>query len=113
MKHTGLLVLMFVFAALGIAQPVEKDTVHATYVLGPDDQIKVNASDIEEISGAVPIRIDMTGTIKLPMVGRIQAAGLTAEHLEVAIAAKLKKYMQNPEVVVSVADFRSQPDSRR
>jgi polysaccharide biosynthesis/export protein len=82
----------------------------STYMLGPDDQITLYVSDAEEISGK-PMRIDMRGDINLPMAGRIHAAGLTAEQLEVAIENRLKRFFQDPEVVVSITEFRSQPIS--
>jgi polysaccharide biosynthesis/export protein len=82
----------------------------STYMLGPDDQITLYVSDAEEISGK-PMRIDMRGDINLPMAGRIHAAGFTAEHLETAIENRLKRFFQDPEVVVSITEFRSQPIS--
>lgn len=82
----------------------------STYMLGPDDQITLYVSDAEEISGK-PMRIDMRGDINLPMAGRIHAAGLTAEQLEVAIQSRLRRFFKDPDVVVSITEFRSQPIS--
>jgi len=48
------------------------------YVLGPDDQIKIWALGVEEISDK-PMRIDPGGFIDLPVIGRIHAGGLTVE----------------------------------
>lgn len=87
----------------------EKD-VRNSYKLGPDDQISIRVPDAEEISDK-PVRLDTAGYIHLPMVGRLQAAGLTAEQLEHALAERLKVYMVEPEVSVSVIEFRSQPVS--
>ena len=58
-----------------------------------------------------PIRIDTDGYIKLPMVGRVQASGLTPEQLEVEIIKRLKVYLEEPDVAVSVSEFHSQPVS--
>ena len=99
--------------ALGTAAPAwapDQARTLAAYVLGPDDQIAVRAPDAEEI-GDKPIRIDMGGYIRLPLVGRIKASGLTVEQLESEIAARLKVYIREPEVSVSVTEFRSQPVS--
>jgi polysaccharide export outer membrane protein len=82
----------------------------AGYVLGPDDVIAVEAVEADEISGK-PVRIDRSGFIRLPMAGRVQASGLTVEQLENAIAGRLKVYIKEPEVAVSVVEFRSQPVS--
>src|SRR4051794_12615846 len=53
----------------------------SAYVLGPDDQIAIQALEAEEISNK-PVRIDADGFINLPLVGRLHAAGLTAGQLE-------------------------------
>jgi polysaccharide biosynthesis/export protein len=81
-----------------------------TYILGPDDQISVRAPDVEEITDK-PVRIDMSGYLRLPMVGRIKAAGLTAEQLGAEIATRLKDFIKEPDVSVSILEYRSQPVS--
>ena len=80
------------------------------YVLGPDDQIAVWAPDCGDISGK-PISIDLEGYITLPLVGRVKASGLTPHKLEAEIVSRLRRYVLNPQVVVAVAEFRSQPVS--
>lgn len=92
------------------AKPDSSDQLRSTYVLGPEDQIAIRTLEAEEISDK-PIRIDMSGNIRLPMVGRIHAAGLTLEQLEAQISARLKTYINEPEVSVSIVEFRSQPIS--
>ncbi|MBV9404989.1 MAG: polysaccharide export protein [Acidobacteriaceae bacterium] len=80
------------------------------YILGPQDQITLYVADAEEMNDK-PIRIDMRGDLSLPMAGRVHAAGLTIEQLESEIENRLKKYLTDPDVVVSVTEFRSQPVS--
>src|SRR5207342_275340 len=58
-----------------------------------------------------PILIGTDGYIRMPMVDRLRAGGLTVNQLETQIAARLKPYIQNPQVSVSVVEFRSQPVS--
>jgi len=82
----------------------------ASYLLGADDQISIHALDAEELNDK-PMRIEMSGYIRLPLAGRILAAGLTVEQLENEIAARLRKYIKDPEVSVSVLEFHSQPIS--
>ena len=79
----------------------------ASYVLGPDDEILVRAVDVPEISDK-PQRIDPSGDIRLPSVGKIHAAGLTPEELEAAIRDRLKTYLKEPDVTVIVVEARSQ-----
>ncbi|MGC9970669.1 MAG: polysaccharide biosynthesis/export family protein [Bryobacteraceae bacterium] len=92
------------------AKPDPSEQLRSTYVLGPEDQIAIRALEAEEISDK-PIRIDMSGNIRLPMVGRIHAAGLTLEQFEAQVSARLKTYINDPEVSVSIVEFRSQPIS--
>jgi polysaccharide export outer membrane protein len=81
-----------------------------TYVLGTDDQILIRALHADEISEK-PVRIGVDGTINLPMIGKVQAGGLTISQLEDALTEKLKFYVVNPQVTVSVTEMRSQPVS--
>jgi polysaccharide export outer membrane protein len=79
-------------------------------VLGPDDQIVIHAFKAEEISEK-PFQIGADGMISLPMVGTIQAAGMSVRELETQIASRLTDYVQHPSVSISVAEYRSQPVS--
>ncbi|MCX6619756.1 MAG: polysaccharide export protein [Acidobacteria bacterium] len=85
------------------------------YTLGVDDQVVVRVLDMEEISGKddkpLPVRIDMRGNIHIPVVGRLHAAGLTVEQLEAEIARRLQPVLNDPQVTVTLAEFRSQPVS--
>ncbi len=83
----------------------------STYALGADDQIVITALDLDEVSTKAPIRIDSRGTINLPLVGRIQAAGLTPEELESLIEKRLSSVLNAPDVTVSLVEMRSQPIS--
>lgn len=80
------------------------------YVLGPDDQVSLHVLNVDEI-GPQPGRIDMGGNLNIALAGRIHAAGLTAEQLESEIAKRLKQYVLNPTVSVTVTEYHSQPIS--
>lgn len=90
-----------------VLQP-PKDAVTSAYILGPGDDVVVKAVDVDEIK-ETPVRIDMQGNIKLPLVGKVHAAGLKAEELEALLNQQLKLYVIEPQVIVSVTTFRSQP----
>ncbi len=92
------------------AQETKQDPTHFSYKLGADDQILLRVSNAPDINEK-PVRIDTDGYIKLPMIGRVHAAGLTAEQLEAEITKRLKVFLEDPEVAVSVAEFHSQPVS--
>ncbi len=89
-------------------QPVRQEAFR--YVLGPDDVITVKVLDAEEI-GKDPVRIDPNGYISLPMLGRIHVAGFTVEQFEFELASRMKTYLVQPVVAVSVVEYRSQPVS--
>lgn len=84
--------------------------VPANYTLGPDDQIAMLVADTDELNGRA-FRIDRTGDVTLPLIGRTHAAGLTTEQLEQEIDNRLKRFLVDPKSVVTVTDFRSQPIS--
>lgn len=98
----------FCAAAQQSAQTAEK--VDTGYVLGPDDQIVIHAMDSPEISEK-PFLIGMNGNLTLPLIGRVEASGLTVEQLETTLDTRLKQYVRDPQVAVSVSEFRSQPVS--
>jgi polysaccharide biosynthesis/export protein len=82
----------------------------ARVILGADDQIAVRALGIEEIDGKTA-RIDPQGNIDVPLIGRIKAAGLTVEQLEAAISQQLRKYVREPHVTVTIAEYKSETAS--
>ena len=92
------------------ATPPAKDQARATYVLGPADVVTIHAENAPDMSDK-PFRVDADGELKLPMIGRIHAGGLTPEQLEAEVAKRLKVYLEEPEVTVSIAEFKSQPVS--
>ena len=87
-----------------------EQAVRTTYRLGPDDQIMIQVADVPDISGK-PQRIDPNGDLKLPMVGRVHAAGMTIEQLEAELITRFKVYIKEPDVAVTVTEFHSQPVS--
>jgi polysaccharide export outer membrane protein len=99
--------------AASVIQPaasVPQPDARITYLLGPDDTVTIHAVNAPDLSEK-PFRVDAGGEIKLPMIGRIHAGGLTVEQLEAEITTGLKVYLVEPEVAVSITEFRSQPVS--
>src|SRR5947209_8579989 len=88
----------------------DESQIRSTYVLGPDDQIVIRALEAEEISEK-PIRIDSTGSIRLPLIGQVHAAGLSLDQLETLVKARLGKYFKDPQVGISLTEYHSQPVS--
>lgn len=72
------------------------------YSLSPDDVILIWVRDSPEISEK-QFRLDSTGYINLPLVGRISASGLTTAELEAELVKSLSAYIREPQVTVNVA----------
>jgi polysaccharide biosynthesis/export protein len=89
-------------------QQLPPDTVRPNYVLGPNDQILIRAPEAEEIDNR-PFRIDGDGNINLPLVGHIHAAGMSLQELEADLVRRLKDYIREPQVFITVTQFRSEP----
>jgi polysaccharide biosynthesis/export protein len=89
---------------------VEHDRAMNSYVLGPGDQVSIWALECDEITGKT-FTVDNSGSLSLPLVGRMQVGGLTVERFEEKLRDSLRKYLYKPEVAVSITDFRSEPVS--
>ena len=52
--------------------------------------------------------VDESGYITYPLVGKIQAQGKTIDELQNILTSRLKRYLKNPQVTITVTEFRSQ-----
>ncbi|HEV2116096.1 MAG TPA: polysaccharide biosynthesis/export family protein [Terriglobales bacterium] len=75
------------------------------YVIGSDDVLAVNVWREDEISREVPVRPD--GKVSLPLIGDVEASGLTPSQLQRSIHDRLAVYLVNPAVTVMVKEARS------
>jgi polysaccharide export outer membrane protein len=80
------------------------------YTLGAGDQVVIHIGDMEEVSDK-PTRIDPNGFIDLPLLGRLQASGLTVEEFKQALTIKAAKYVNSPQISVALTDNQSRPVS--
>jgi polysaccharide export outer membrane protein len=85
-------------------------SLESAYLLGPDDEITVRALDVDEIDGK-NARIDRSGSVDLPLVGKLKAAGLSVSQFETELTKRLGKYVREPQVSVTVSEYKSQPVS--
>ncbi len=91
-----------------LARPDTRVTpiMDSRYRIGADDVLTINVWHEPEVSRNVPVRPD--GKISLPLVGDVQAAGLTPTELQNELEASFTKYLTDPDVSVIVAEIRSQ-----
>ncbi|MBS1841142.1 MAG: polysaccharide biosynthesis/export family protein [Acidobacteria bacterium] len=93
-------------AAAANATPAQsKSSNEAEYKIGPQDTIRIDVWKEVELTRTIPVRPD--GKISLPLLNDVQAAGLTAEELAASITEGLKKYINNPQVTVTVTEINS------
>ena len=77
------------------------------YTIGPEDKLTIRVFEVKDLSFENE-QVDASGQIMLPLVGKVKAAGKTTEQLEDEISQRLSKYLQSPQVSVSVTESASQ-----
>ncbi len=76
-----------------------------TYRIGAEDVLGINVWKEREFSGQYVVRPD--GKITMQLVGELTAAGMTPEQFQAKVAEALTKYLNQPQVIVSVLEVRS------
>lgn len=76
--------------------------IAADYKLHAGDSISVSVWKEVDLQRKVTIRPD--GRFSFPLAGEVQAAGRSADDVRVDIEARLKKYIPEPVVTVTVED---------
>ena len=96
------------------AHPIERPPVPANfakrggsdYRIGRQDLLQISVFDLKELDQTVRVADD--GSITLPLLGRLQVAGLTKGELETLIAKLLEeRYVRNPQVTIFVKEYES------
>jgi polysaccharide biosynthesis/export protein len=81
------------------------------YILGPEDVLRIDVFQVPELSN-LTVRVANDGTITVPLLGRLNAAGLTSAQLAHTLQSKWgENYLQNPIVTVFVQEFHAKPVS--
>ena len=76
------------------------------YTIGSDDSLDILVWKQPDLSGTVRVAGD--GTITVPLLGNVKAAGKTIDQLTETLTADLSTLMHNPKVTVRVANPQSQ-----
>lgn len=103
-KRVSILLLMALLTSFTVGFPFP--AYAAEYKLGPGDVLQISVWGHEDLSQVVTIRPD--GMIGFPLVGEVKAADLTPEELQKKLAEALAEYVRNPQVIVTVKEFRRQ-----
>jgi polysaccharide export outer membrane protein len=79
----------------------------AQYLLGPDDKLLITVHNHPELTSRPSVTRE--GTITAPLVGDVEAEGLSPRELAVMLAEQLgRSYLVDPQVDVEVEQYRSQ-----
>ena len=80
------------------------------YEIGPEDVLQISVFQVSDLDETV--RVSNDGTIAVPLLGRVEAAGLTPDQLRKELEqAYGKNLLQNPQISVFVKEFHAQPIS--
>jgi len=105
------IVAIGIIVALGCAVPSKEaldeaaKPVSREFLLGPEDVLEVTVWRNQDLSRTVVVRPD--GKISLPLIGDVQASGLTSAQVAAKIAARLTEFKENPNVSVSIKEVNS------
>jgi polysaccharide export outer membrane protein len=91
---TGVQVLVGVMPAGSEPLPAAEPS----YLLGPEDIVKISVWRDEHLTQEVVVRPD--GMISFPLVGDVPAAGRTIEDVRLELVKRLNRFVQNPQVSV-------------
>jgi polysaccharide biosynthesis/export protein len=76
------------------------------YAIGAEDIVRVTVLGHEDLTQTIVVQPD--GTFIYPLIGRVKAGDLTPKELERKITTLLAQgYVRNPQVTVSVQEYRS------
>ena len=72
------------------------------YIIGSDDELEIIVWTQPQLSGKVTVASD--GTISMPLIGRVPAAGLTPDQLKADLEKRYVRYVHGANATVRVTD---------
>lgn len=92
---------------LPLGDPVAAALGRPEYRVGPSDLLSVTVFQVPDLNRDV--RVNNLGQISMPLIGAVDAAGITVHELESRIASRYgARYVYNPQISVFVKEFASQ-----
>ena len=98
MKFIQKFSLVFLLTLILISPNINAQDSLTELVIKPGDILEIFVWDNEDLSRTVPLKMD--GRISMPLVGSIEAQGLTAAELKENLEKKLEEYIKRPKVSV-------------
>jgi polysaccharide export outer membrane protein len=96
--------LFLVLLSLSLSAQQQQPT---DYVVGPQDVLAISVWDQPDLNNKFTVETD--GSFTFPMIGRVQAGGLTLRQIEAELRKRLSDgYFKNPQLTVAIDTYRSQ-----
>lgn len=73
-----------------------------------EQQSMATTAVVQGAAGQAGFLVNSTGYIYFPLIGQVKVSGKTVDRIRQEMAARLQKYIPNPQLNVRVADFRGQ-----
>jgi len=99
------LILLFLSSTITLAAPAEVAQSVSVYKIGPGDVLYVSVWKEEGLQQEVLIRPD--GGMSFPLAGDLQAGGKSVNELQKLLAKKIKQYIPDPVVTVSIKQIQN------
>ncbi|MGQ0549371.1 MAG: polysaccharide biosynthesis/export family protein [Armatimonadota bacterium] len=96
--------LFFLPQVLGLGALSVQAQQPEQYVLAAGDSVEITVFGEADLTRTITVRPD--GKINMPLLGDIQAAGSSPAELAERITKALRTYLREPQVTVSVREFR-------
>ena len=84
--------------------PQNTAVVHPDYLLGPGDGIGITVYEYEEFTAEKVVLSD--GTVIMPLIGAVPAAGRSPDQFARELEARLREYLVNPVTTVTLTTLR-------
>lgn len=84
---------------------VEEDINLSDFIVGPGDKVEIKVYRNDDLNSTV--QIDPSGKITYPLLGDVQASGLTVFQLRDNMAKGLSRFLKDPQVVVNLTSYQS------
>ena len=99
----GRIILLATLAAVALV-PNAGMSQEVGYTVKPGDTLKISVWKEPDLQG--PVLVTPDGAVAFPLVGQVDARGKTVTQLQGTITDRLRAYISDPVVTVSVQDVR-------
>lgn len=110
--HIGLVFITLFLAGCASAPvkvdenpPIEEVRI-SEFILGPGDTVDITIYRNDDLHRTV--KIDMSGKIMFPLIGDVQAGGVSIFKLRDEMTARLSRYLKDPQITINISTVQSQ-----